>query len=263
MQTCSFHRITLGGLVLLDHDERVASPFSIGLLGKAQEGAFVRGTWGKNYGRGNRKRPIRWTRILDFSTIEERLGFEIALPRAYPVGQSGELIVEIKGGSTQAIADFVLTSCNAVEVPLKPLRLILSFEGIGGEDRVTDRAGLGGPGWEAIGQGWGLDPLPAQLSVLPSDQPAELAVLHYLNPLTGRYYEDIAGPEYIWNNGSEWIIGTYPSISTWEGPASSAGPIGNYTKVGDPGFPVTVNVTLPAGAPAATNYLPAWGSIIN
>ena len=254
-------RITLNGLTLLDHGDWMPDTPSMPLAGSVQENRFIGADWGGTIGRGNKLRSFTWSRVLEFSTVAERMGFQIALPSLYAVGKTFPLIVEIEDGSTHGIERFTLAGCVPTEIETEPTNLALSFEGQGGRDYIIDRNGLGGPSWEEIWQAWGSGPYPAALTLHVSDQPTETVVLYVINPLSGRYYYGEGSPEQIWNNGTRWIIGTHPGISTWEGPLATAGPLGTYTKIGDPGFPVSIDITLTPGAGYAPDQLPPWGTI--
>ena len=82
------------------------------------------------------------------------MGYQVALPGRYPVGQSGELTIAIEEGSTHVVEDFSLEICEPVEIKTEPTWLLLNFEGTGSKDRITNRAGLGGLGWEEININW-------------------------------------------------------------------------------------------------------------
>lgn len=255
-------RFSIDGLVLLDHGDWMDESPTMPLSGSVQESRLVGSPWGKTIGRENKLRGYTWSRILEFSTVAERMGFQISLPVTYPVGKTGELTLAIEEGSTHAVEDFTLANCDAQEIQTQPTWLLLNFEGRGGKVRIIDRAGLGGPAWEEIWHRIGRGSYPSKINVHVSDQPPENDPAYVINPETGRYYVAEGFDELVWDNGSKWIIGTYPSISTWEGPASSVGPVGTYTKIGSPGFPITIEITEHASAPEPTNLFPKFGSII-
>ena len=124
------------------------------VTGSVQESRFVGARWGKAIGRGNRLRSFSWSRELVFSSVAERMGFQVYLSGSYPVGLSGELIIEIEDGSTHGVLDFSIVSCDPTEIEVRPSSLLLTFEGMGGRDYIIDRAGLGGLGWEEIVTNW-------------------------------------------------------------------------------------------------------------
>lgn len=150
-------QISFNGLSLLEHGDWMAESPTMPITGSVQESRFVGASWGKTIGRGNKLRAFNWSRLLEFSTVAERMGFQIALGGIYPIGESGELIIAIEEGSTHAIEDFVISSCDAVEIETEPANLMLTFEGIGGKDRIIDRAGLGGLGWDELATDIDLD----------------------------------------------------------------------------------------------------------
>lgn len=147
-------RLTYKGLTLLDFGDYMTDSPSMPLSGAIQESRFVGARWGKVTGRGNRFRSFSWSRELVFSTIAERMGYQVHLSGSYPIGETGSLIVEIEGGSTHSISDFSISLCDPLEDVLNPSNLILNFEGTGGENIITNRAGLGGLGWENIDSNW-------------------------------------------------------------------------------------------------------------
>ena len=147
-------RLSFDGLVLLDHGDRMGESPTMPLSGSVQEARFVGAAWGKTFGRGNKLRTFTWSRVLEFSTVAERMGYQVSLPGTLPIGRSGDLTIAIEEGSTHAIEDFTISSCDAIELELNPTWLLLNFEAQGGKDRIVNRAGLGGLGWEDITQNW-------------------------------------------------------------------------------------------------------------
>jgi len=113
--------LSFNGLVLLDHGDWMGESPTMPLSGSVQEARFIGSSWAKTFGRGNKLRTFTWSRVLEFSTVAERI---------------------------------TISSCDAIELELNPTWLMLNFEAQGGKDRIVNRAGLGGLGWEDITQNW-------------------------------------------------------------------------------------------------------------
>lgn len=152
---CSLWRFKLLNKILLDHGEWMLEEPEMPVSGQSQQSIRPGLEWGKSFGRGNKIRSLRWSRVLEFPTPEERLGYEMFKPALAPVGESGTLIAEINGGSSFAIADFTLLSCTPSHDPNNPCLLYLSYEGEGGEMTITNNVDLGENKWGELTGTWG------------------------------------------------------------------------------------------------------------
>lgn len=152
---CSHYRHTLNGVVLLDYGERMMEEPSHPLAAQVQESQFVGGKWGKARGRGNMLRTYSWTRILTFATLAERQTRQLQLPASYLALGSGDLLIEVENGGSTLVKDFALTAVTPSQRwESNAFDLLLTFEGIGGEE-ITINSGGYGERWDAAdGSTW-------------------------------------------------------------------------------------------------------------
>lgn len=142
--TRSHYRHTLNGVVLLDYGERMMAEPSHPLAAQVQESQFVGRKWGKARARGNILRTYSWTRVLTFATLAERQTRQLQLPASYLSLGSGDLLIEIEDGGSTLIKDFALTAVTPSQRwENNPFDLLLTFEGIGGEEVTIDNGGYG------------------------------------------------------------------------------------------------------------------------
>ena len=141
---CSRYRHTINGAILLDFGERMMVEPSYPLSRQVQERQFAGARWGKPANRGNKLRQYSWTRILSFASEAERQTRQLQLPASFLELGQGDLLIEIENGGATRVKDFVLSSVtpeqrwdkNAVD-------LVLTFEGIGGEEEIISSGGFG------------------------------------------------------------------------------------------------------------------------
>lgn len=141
---CSRYRHSLRGVVLLDYGERMTAEPSYPLAAQVQESQFVGARWGRARSRGNMLRTYSWTRILRFTTIAERQTRQLQLPASFLSLPAGELLIEVEGGGKMLVRDFALTNVTASQRwENDAFDLLLTFEGIGGEEVTVDNGGFG------------------------------------------------------------------------------------------------------------------------
>ena len=142
--TCSHYRHTLQGVVLLDYGERMMAEPSYPLAAQVQESQFVGRKWGKARARGNILRTYSWTRILSFATLAERQTRQLQLPASFLSLPSGDLLIEVEDGGKTLVKDFALTAVTPAQRWEKNATdLLLTFEGIGGEEVTIDNGAFG------------------------------------------------------------------------------------------------------------------------
>jgi len=111
---------------------------------QVQESSFVGAKWGKPISRGNAIRTFTWSRILTFGSLAERQTRQLQLASTYLGLGAGDLLIEVENGGSTKIKDFCLQSVTPSQRYEKnQFDLLLTFEGIGGEEVTIDNGGYG------------------------------------------------------------------------------------------------------------------------
>lgn len=127
MKTNSFLRLTSSAVVMLEHGDEVMSPLVIPTSGESQAASYVGGNWIKSFGRENRSRTMSWNRIRKFASVAERIEKQFTEEALYPIGVTASLTVEILGGKTKTVSDFMLESYTPTEIHLRPEWMLETF----------------------------------------------------------------------------------------------------------------------------------------
>jgi len=144
----------MGGEILLESGQWMGGQPSFPLQAAVQQRDYLRRSWGKNSGRGNRRRTFRWSQVVEYSTTEEAMSFAILRPTTLPMGETGELLLQVTDGASVLIKDFVLRACNARHLVRHPTWIQYDFEALGGEHETVELNGIFGVPWGAKEGDW-------------------------------------------------------------------------------------------------------------
>jgi hypothetical protein len=137
-------KITYAGIVLLDHGEVIDQLPSFPGTGDAQVVSFAGALVGSVFGRGNRRNSANWSRLKSWASHAEAQGMVLAMRKLVPLGQALPLTIEVDGGATFEIADFVMTQAEATPADFPGFRVMERYGGEGTELTITSRGTLGG-----------------------------------------------------------------------------------------------------------------------
>lgn len=104
-------------LVLLDAGQRTSRPFIPPWEQETQVESLLGADWAGTWGRGNVRRQIEVTAVVDYATAAAMVNAVLAADAARPVGQVKPLKVEVTGGHTYQAASSVIVRCVPTPKP--------------------------------------------------------------------------------------------------------------------------------------------------
>lgn len=142
--TRSHYRHTLNGVVLLDFDDLMLAEPVYPITGEFQQRQFVGRKWGGAKSLQNAVRAYSWTRVIKFNSIEERETRQLQLAASFLNRREGELLIEVQNGGSTLVKEFCLNSViPSQRFESNAFDLLLTFEGIGGEEVTVSDGGFG------------------------------------------------------------------------------------------------------------------------
>lgn len=131
-------------MTLLDYGDRMGEEPVYPISQQVQERSFVGAKWGKPVSRGNSIRTFTWSRILTFGSLAERQTRQLQLASTYLSLGQGDLLIEVENGGSTKIKDFCLQSVTPSQrYDKNQFDLLVTFEGIGGEEVTISNGGYG------------------------------------------------------------------------------------------------------------------------
>lgn len=143
-------KLTYQGVILLDHGEPMDRRPELPVSGLAQSVDFAGAAVGRVFGRGNERGQVSWSRLKSWTSHAEAVGMSLAVRRLVTLGKAATLTIEVEGGATFELRDFVLTDLRAEPADFPGYHTREEYSGQGGELVIVDRAGLGGDAMGAV-----------------------------------------------------------------------------------------------------------------